>query len=39
MSGKGLQSLLKKVSDLLQLPVLLLDQHAKMQAEGGLTPF
>ncbi|MGQ9007920.1 purine catabolism transcriptional regulator PucR [Bacillus stercoris] len=30
MSGKGLQSLLKKVSDLLQLPVLLLDQHAKM---------
>lgn len=30
MSGKGLQSLLKKLSDILRHPVLLLDQHTKL---------
>ncbi|MBU5261825.1 PucR family transcriptional regulator [Bacillus atrophaeus] len=38
MSGKGLQSLLKKVSAILQLPVILLDQHTKLISASHQIP-
>ena len=38
MSGKGLQSLLKKLSDILRLPVLLLDQHTKLLSSSHRIP-
>ncbi|ALV02601.1 PucR family transcriptional regulator [Bacillus velezensis] len=38
MSGKGLQSLLKKLSDILRLPVLLLDQHIKLLSSSHSIP-
>ncbi|MBY8911277.1 PucR family transcriptional regulator [Bacillus sp. YC2] len=37
MSGKGLQSLLKKLSAILRLPVLLLDQHTKLMSSSHHT--